>query len=264
MRPRDLDVALAADREAGIEPIAVVANGGTTLTGAVDPIDELADVCEARGVWLHVDGAYGLPAAATADRPAGCSRASSAPTRSRSTPTSGSGVQKSCSLILVRERGALEAAFGHEEAYMRRDGGAQRRRADARVLAAAALAQALARLPHPRRGRRSATGSSGRWRWRASSPAWFATTPSSSCCASRPSRPCASATRPPASPTSTPTTRRSPPPCRRTGAIYLASAVVDGTVCLRVCFVNFRTRPEDVEFAVETVRELGARVAARA
>ena len=41
------------------------------------------------------------------------------------------------------------------------------------------------------------------------------------------------------------------------GRIYLASAVVDGTVCLRVCFVNFRTRPEDVEFAVEVLRELG-------
>ena len=47
----------------------MVATAGTTLTGAVDPIAELADVCATHGVWLHVDGAYGLPAAAApADR----------------------------------------------------------------------------------------------------------------------------------------------------------------------------------------------------
>ena len=43
----------------------MIANGGTTLTGSVDPLDALADVCADAHVWLHVDGAYGLPAAAT-------------------------------------------------------------------------------------------------------------------------------------------------------------------------------------------------------
>ncbi len=55
-----------ADVAAGLQPVAVVATAGTTLTGAVDPIRSVAEVCAARGVWLHVDGAYGLPAAATA------------------------------------------------------------------------------------------------------------------------------------------------------------------------------------------------------
>ena len=64
-----------ADLEAGVLPVAVVANGGTTLTGAVDPIAEVADVCERHGVWLHVDGAYGLPAAATETRGAAVRRA---------------------------------------------------------------------------------------------------------------------------------------------------------------------------------------------
>ena len=64
MRPDLLAATIDADVAAGVTPVAVIATAGTTLTGAVDPIAELADVCEPRDVWLHVDGAYGLPAAA--------------------------------------------------------------------------------------------------------------------------------------------------------------------------------------------------------
>ena len=63
--PEAVAAAIAADRAAGRVPVAVVATAGTTLTGAVDPIDALADVCVAADVWLHIDGAYGLPAATT-------------------------------------------------------------------------------------------------------------------------------------------------------------------------------------------------------
>jgi glutamate/tyrosine decarboxylase-like PLP-dependent enzyme len=51
--------ALDDDVEAGLSPVLVAANGGATNTGAVDPLPELADLCESRGVWLHVDAAYG-------------------------------------------------------------------------------------------------------------------------------------------------------------------------------------------------------------
>ncbi len=59
-----LDVAalartVAADRAAGCTPIAVCANGGAGSTGAIDPLEEIADYCEAEGIWLHVDAAYG-------------------------------------------------------------------------------------------------------------------------------------------------------------------------------------------------------------
>jgi aromatic-L-amino-acid/L-tryptophan decarboxylase len=62
--PAALRTAIASDRAAGLLPICVVANAGTTSTGAVDPLDAVATVAADAGVWLHVDGAYGAPAAA--------------------------------------------------------------------------------------------------------------------------------------------------------------------------------------------------------
>jgi len=54
--------AVAEDRADGKRPFLVIANAGTTNTGAVDPIDQLADLCERENLWLHVDGAYGAAA----------------------------------------------------------------------------------------------------------------------------------------------------------------------------------------------------------
>ena len=54
-----LDRAVAEDRDAGLTPIAVAANAGTSGTGAIDRLEEMADFCAAEGLWLHVDAAYG-------------------------------------------------------------------------------------------------------------------------------------------------------------------------------------------------------------
>jgi aromatic-L-amino-acid decarboxylase len=51
--------AIARDRRAGLTPFAVVSSAGTTNTGAVDPLDRIADLCAAEGLWHHIDGAYG-------------------------------------------------------------------------------------------------------------------------------------------------------------------------------------------------------------
>jgi aromatic-L-amino-acid/L-tryptophan decarboxylase len=52
---------LEKDVAVGATPVAVVANAGTVNTGAIDPIQDIATICKKYNVWLHIDGAYGLP-----------------------------------------------------------------------------------------------------------------------------------------------------------------------------------------------------------
>jgi aromatic-L-amino-acid decarboxylase len=54
-----LAAAVREDRERGFTPFLVAANAGTTNTGAVDPLPEIADLCARENLWLHVDAAYG-------------------------------------------------------------------------------------------------------------------------------------------------------------------------------------------------------------
>ncbi len=65
IRPEVLEEAVKGDAKAGLYPWLIAATAGTTDTGAVDPLADLADIARRRGLWLHVDGAYGAPFALT-------------------------------------------------------------------------------------------------------------------------------------------------------------------------------------------------------
>jgi aromatic-L-amino-acid/L-tryptophan decarboxylase len=114
--------AVERDRADGLRPIAVVGSAGTVATGAVDPLDAIADVAREHGLWFHVDGAYGGPGVLADElRPlfAGIERADSIafdPHKWLYTPHSGG-------CILVRDFEDLPRSFSiHEHAsYVHED-----------------------------------------------------------------------------------------------------------------------------------------------
>src|SRR4051794_17376828 len=103
--------AVAADAGAGLSPLCVVASAGTTATGAVDPLDGAADVAAEHGLWLHVDGAYGAPAAAVPaqrERFRGIERADSLAVDAHKWLY----VPVDCSALLVHDVATTVRAFG--------------------------------------------------------------------------------------------------------------------------------------------------------
>ncbi len=59
LRVDALEAAIEEDRARGLTPFLVVASGGTTNSGAVDPLEEIAETARRHKLWMHVDGAYG-------------------------------------------------------------------------------------------------------------------------------------------------------------------------------------------------------------
>lgn len=246
-----------ADIATGIAPIAVVATAGTTLTGAVDPIGDIADVAFPRGVWLHVDGAYGLPAAAVASTAhlfRGLDRADSLSVDAHKWMF----VPKACSALLVRRAADLATAFSHNEAYiphehdqlnavdvtleysrplralklwlaMRVHGAQAFREAIERNLQQARLLYDLA-AEHPD----FQTGPFGPQLSIVPirhAPAWCADLD-----------------------------RHNESLCRsmqEDGRVYISPAVIDGQTWLRPCFTNFRTTEEDVRVTLAVAAEIG-------
>jgi aromatic-L-amino-acid decarboxylase len=257
MDARACAAAIAADRAAGITPMAVVATAGTTLTGAVDPLAELAGVCAEQDVWLHVDGAYGLPAAATATAGplfAALDRADSATVDAHKWLF----VPKACSVLLVRDPRTLRAAFAHSEAYIPHMEEEQAHAVDGTLEYSRPLRALKLWLAFTVHGADAMRAAIERNLAHARLLAELVDADDELELVSAPvlSAVCFR--------------HRDVPNAQLVTAlqadarIYLAGADVDGIDCLRGCFVNFRTTEDDVRAVVEVVKDVASKLARNA
>ena len=108
--------AVAEDVKAGLIPLAIIGTAGTVSTGNIDPLREIQALCDEEGIWFHVDGAYGAPAAALPDASddlkalAGADSVAVDPHKWLYAP-----LEAGCSLI--RDQSYLRETFAHHPPY---------------------------------------------------------------------------------------------------------------------------------------------------
>jgi aromatic-L-amino-acid decarboxylase len=118
MDPAALRTAVAEDVAAGHMPFCVVATVGTTSTTSIDPVPEIAEICRAHGLWLHVDAAYGGAAAVVPEMRhvlAGCEHADSLVVN----PHKWLFVPVDCSALFLREPERVRHAFSLVPDYLK-------------------------------------------------------------------------------------------------------------------------------------------------
>jgi len=105
------------DRIAGLHPFLLVASAGTTDTGVIDPLSELADVCHANEMWIHVDGAYGgffMLCESERNQFKGIEKSDSLVID----PHKGLFLPYGLGVVLVRDREKMKNAFAYSANYM--------------------------------------------------------------------------------------------------------------------------------------------------
>ncbi|TVQ90735.1 MAG: aminotransferase class V-fold PLP-dependent enzyme [Deltaproteobacteria bacterium] len=120
MQPPALRAAIDADQAAGYQPILINATSGTTVLGAFDPLPALADIAEDKGLWLHVDAAYGGSLLFHPDLRAhfeGIERADSVTWDAHKIM----GVPLTCSVFLARKKGTLTQSLNETATYLFQD-----------------------------------------------------------------------------------------------------------------------------------------------
>ena len=118
-----LEAAIADDRARGVRPIAVIATGGSTNTGAIDDLAAIAGICRRHDVWLHVDAAYGGPAILSTEY-AGPLHAIAQADSVALDPHKWLFVPVEAGLVLVRDAEAMRSAFSLVPPYIRQSGSA--------------------------------------------------------------------------------------------------------------------------------------------
>jgi glutamate/tyrosine decarboxylase-like PLP-dependent enzyme len=274
MRTDALAEAIRADRDRGVRPAIVVATAGTVATGAIDPLADIAELCEREGLWLHVDGAYGGPAVLADDlRPlfAGIEHADSIafdPHKWMYTPHSGG-------CVLVRDEARLEASFTAHASYIREDTERLEHEVDLGQLSPQfsrgfqALKIWVSLLAHGRRAygeRISHDAALARYlagRVDAHPSFELAAPVTLSICCFR------------YVPEDLPAGEGDPAPRERylsalnerimtelqlDGRVFISNAVLGEAFVLRACVVNFRTEAGDMDAVLDVAAELGARL----
>lgn len=258
----DLEAQYRRDVAEGLRPFFVAGTAGTVSTGAVDPLAELAVFCRERGLWFHVDGAYGAFAAGVDGAPVELMRLAQADSVAVD-PHKWLYAPLEAGCALVQDRAALREAFSYHPPYYSfgteatnyLDLGPQNSRGFRALKVWLALQQAGAR-----RYREMIAGdialAEHLFALAARHPELEAMTHNLSI-----------------------TTFRYVPcggddeylnrlnqlllaKIEVNGELFCSNAVIDGKFALRFCVVNFRTELEDVEAIPEIVTRLGA--AARA
>jgi glutamate/tyrosine decarboxylase-like PLP-dependent enzyme len=258
-----LSAQIRTDRENGLTPACVVASAGTVNTGAIDPLDEIADLCAQENLWFHVDGAYGglgILAEQTAGLYRGIERADSLAID----PHKWLYVPVECGCALVRDARAMRDAFSLVPPYLRDDTalpwfsefGIQQTRGFKALKLWMVMQQigeqgyrelitrdvALAKALQARIQQR---GDFELVAYGALSVTCFRYAPEGLADLDRLNRQLLDIV-------------------QREGRVFLTSTELDGKTVLRACIVNFRTTEADLDILLDTIAEAGQRVLASA
>jgi aromatic-L-amino-acid/L-tryptophan decarboxylase len=259
MDPDALRRQLAADRADGFHAVCVVATAGDVNTGAIDPLDAIADVCEEAETWLHIDGSYGALAAPS--RHVGGAMAAIRRADSLSLdPHKWLYAPLDTGCVLVKNAGALRRAFSEGAGYI--DVVADREMSDfaywdhgpelsrrfralkiwfvLKVHGVRAIQQAIDSNIEVARHLAELIDASPDFERVAPVPLSIV------CFRSKNGDEAFN--------------KRLMVEVQRDGESYVSNATIDGRFALRACIVNFRTRAADAEVLLGSIRRVAARL----